>query len=645
MNTQTNRRQFLTLSLALTGAGALALNGCGGGGGGGSVPQGRAAVLAIALSAHQSLAGGRFYPFAAIRLAAPTGSQFTTRAAHRDVPMAVIYDEGLKLYKKYVPSGNAVAVSYFADSEATVPAGSATVAQAGSGAFTNDYLSYPATVNFSADVLGGTVPFTGSGSITYLDASGANTLTGSFTSRTNSVTLSGTLHLDGAGNVTGNLKMVQGSVTTQVTNIQGPFSGDLTGTIASDPYGWTGTIKFNLINGEYTVVLNTDSGAASATVDPTGSLIVTFADGTTQTITNPLSALVSDPGSGATPTPSPTPSPSDSAYTVVLLPRAGFPNYTLTGLSGKNQVGFGAKSVTGDFAHALFWNNAATIVDLHPLTGFDTSRATGISGAIQVGYGKPTGDFYFYSRALLWSGTAASLIDLHPNGYTQSAVAGISGSTQVGSAYGKGRSNDHAMLWKGTAESATDIHPSGFDTSFATAVSGDNIVGHGRINGSERDRALLWRGGSGAIDLSPNANTSYVATGVSGNVQVGYSNSSGESSRACLWLGNAGSFVDLHPETYDGNSGFVEFSSIAYGVSGDTQVGNVGFGSQSHAMVWKGTAASALDLHFTTLGLSIDGSLINPISSNATAIDSSGNITGYIIDAKLASYPVLWLKK
>lgn len=635
-----NRRHFLFSTLALTGAGALSLAGCGGGGGGVAIPQGNAAVRAIALSAHQSLAGGRSYPFAAIRLAAPAGSQFASKAVRRDVPSAIVYDAILGLYKKYVPTGNAVSVSYYTDTAATVPAGSATVTQNGVIAFSNTYASYPATVSFSADTFGGNLPFNGSGSITFLDATGANTLTGSFTSKTNNIALSGTLNLDGSGNVTGNMTMVQGGVTTRMTNVGGSLSGDLTGTLSSDPYGWTGTFKFNLQTGAFTLTLNTGSGASSAMLDSSGNLVIAFADGTTQTITNPLTASLSDSGGGSTP--APTPNPSNSAYTVVLLPRAGFPNYRLSGLSGKNQAGLGANSITGDASHALLWNNAAAIVDLHPLTGFDTSAAKGISGDIQVGYGKPTGRFY--GHALLWSGTAASVIDLNPKDHFGSEISGISGNIQVGSGT-TATSQYHALLWRGTAESAANIHPPGFDTSFATAVSGNNIVGQGRIKSAGSTRALLWQGSvPTAIDLSPNDTRSYVATAVSSNTQVGYSES-GNANRACLWHGSSGSFVDLHPATYDGNSGFIAFDSYAYGVSGDTQVGNVGFGSDSHAMIWKGTAASALDLHFTTLSLSINGNLINPVSSTATAIDSNGNITGYVTDAKFATYPVLWLKK
>lgn len=318
MKQETNRRKFLALSLVLTGAGALALAGCGGGkstftnGGGAALPQGKAAVRAIALSAHQSISGGRFYAFAAIKLAAPAGSQFTTRAAQgsRAVPDTIVYDAGLQLYKKYASTGSTVSVRYYTDAAATVPAGTATITELGGGDFTNSYPNYPATVNFAADTTEGTVPFTGSGSITYLDASGANTLTGSFTSKRNNVTLAGTLNLTGAGDVTGGMTMTQGGVTTRVTGITGTLSGDLTGSVVSDPYGWTGTIRFSIATGAFTLTLDlgtgTGGGTVSASLDTSGNLVIQFADGTTQTIASPLNEFIGGSGGGTTPTPTPT---------------------------------------------------------------------------------------------------------------------------------------------------------------------------------------------------------------------------------------------------------------------------------------------------------------------------------------------------
>ncbi len=93
------------------------------------------------------------------------------------------------------------------------------------------------------------------------------------------------------------------------------------------------------------------------------------------------------------------------------------------------------------------------------------------------------------------------------------------------------------------------------------------------------------------IDLNPSGFIDSAALGISGSQQVG-SGLTGGNSHALLWSGTAASAVDLNP------SGFTE--SGAGGISGSQQVGNgygPGTGGNSHALLWSGTAASAVDLH------------------------------------------------
>ena len=656
MKQETNRRKFLALSLVLTGAGALALAGCGGGkstftnGGGAALPQGKAAVRAIALSAHQSISGGRFYAFAAIKLAAPAGSQFTTRAAQgsRAVPDAIVYDAGLQLYKKYASTGSTVSVRYYTDAAATVPAGTATITELGGGDFTNSYPNYPATVNFAADTTEGTVPFTGSGSITYLDASGANTLTGSFTSKRNNVTLAGTLNLTGAGDVTGGMTMTQGGVTTRVTGITGTLSGDLTGSVVSDPYGWTGTIRFSIATGAFTLTLDlgtgTGGGTVSASLDTSGNLVIQFADGTTQTIASPLNEFIDGSGGGSTPTPTPSPTPSsnpgNATYTAVLLPSTGFKYTDIAGAFGDTQVGAGiVNGVDNGAFHALLWKGtAAGVVDLNP-TGFFDSQALGASDNSQVGIGFTAASGGFKFHALLWNGTAASAVDLHPAGFTTSQANGVSGTIQVGEGDMTGNNTSfHALLWSGTAASVVDLNPTGFSGSKATGASGNFQVGYGFTGSSSH--ALLWKGtAASAVDLNPSGFTSSLALGISGDTQVGYGFPPGVSySHALLWRGSASTVTDLHPQ------GFT--NSQANAVLGSTQAG-VGFptnGSDNHALVWQGAAASAVDLHAATLSLTQNGVRLSPVSSQATGINSNGDISGFVTDKDTTNYAVLWVK-
>src|ERR1035437_5025090 len=95
-------------------------------------------------------------------------------------------------------------------------------------------------------------------------------------------------------------------------------------------------------------------------------------------------------------------------------------------------------------------------------------------------------------------------------------------------------------------------------------------------------------------DLNPSGFTSSRANGNSGSQQVGYgySSVSGYYEHALLWSGTASSAVDLNP------SGFT--SSQANGNSGTQQVGNgsgSATGNNNHALLWSGTAGSVVDLN------------------------------------------------
>ena len=67
----------------------------------------------------------------------------------------------------------------------------------------------------------------------------------------------------------------------------------------------------------------------------------------------------------------------------------------------------------------------------------------------------------------------------------------------------------------------------------------------------------------------------------------------GGSTHAAMWTAN-GTPVDLNP------TGLVVATSVAYGTNGTQQVGygnGTDTGGEDHAMVWSGTAASAVDLN------------------------------------------------
>jgi len=224
-------------------------------------------------------------------------------------------------------------------------------------------------------------------------------------------------------------------------------------------------------------------------------------------------------------------------------------------------------------------------------------------------------------------------VDLHPTnlgGFDNTFALGISGAQQVGYGYGSraGSSGYYALLWNGSADSAVDLHPtSEFSNSSAFDTDGAQQVGNGIPEATNTAHALLWSGtATSAVDLHPTHLADYSnsagfsqAYGVQGGQQVGvaYSQFLSVKPHAILWSGTADSAVDLHPTNL---SGFE--LSTAYDTNGSLQVG---FGYQpllgGQALLWSGTANSAVNLH----NLLPQGFT----SSEAHSIDAQGIIYGW----------------
>jgi hypothetical protein len=314
-------------------------------------------------------------------------------------------------------------------------------------------------------------------------------------------------------------------------------------------------------------------------------------------------------------------------YVAIDLNSSGYAGTTGYGIGGREQVGDGN-------GHALLWRgSASSVVDLHP-DGFNSSGATAASGGMQAGWGYTTSGQN--QHALKWAGSASTVVDLDPTGiWARSEALGISGDQVVG----LGRMTDpgplRALLW--TSSGVVNLHPSGYNVSTATATDGVQQVGHGDLHGYVH--ALLWMGSANSVvDLNPLAG--YVASrahGVSDGQQVGigiYSANgvltSSARSHALLWRGTAESVVDLHL------SGFRESNALA--VAGSQQVGwGITADGLFHALVWNGTADSVVDLHvFLPARFA---------SSVASGIDASGNIIGWAEFGTGERHAVLWVRQ
>lgn len=240
-----------------------------------------------------------------------------------------------------------------------------------------------------------------------------------------------------------------------------------------------------------------------------------------------------------------------------------------------------------------------TMIDLTP-AGATTATAAGLSGAQQfgtVGFPSNVTPGTVENHAVLWSGDANALTDLGVG-----TANGVGDGQQVGLAF------NHAALWTGTPESFVDLNPTGWNTSAASGVAGGQQVGvanQQRVCGEKKGgcgsgtytvfQPFLWRGSAAsAVNLTPfglgfGAGQAYGTDGVQ-QVGVGWKVvglGAYSTPNAMLWTGTADSAVNLNPA----GSG----ESMAYAVAGGQQVGYA-FSFQ-HAMLWTGTAASAIDLH------------------------------------------------
>lgn len=314
-------------------------------------------------------------------------------------------------------------------------------------------------------------------------------------------------------------------------------------------------------------------------------------------------------------------------YVMIDLTPTGAVTSSAAGAAGTQQVGsagFAAAAANQPVvSHALLWNGAAAgAIDL------------GVGTAAAVGDGQQVGSAN--NRAALWLGTAASRIDLNPAPWDQSVAAGVAGGQQVGSATRsvlctakKGqcpngrRTEIHPFLWSGSAASAVDLTPLGLGFGAGRALGTDGLqqVGFGQqvlgINAFSGPFAVVWSGtADSAVILNPPDSGSSQANAVSGGQQVGYGYFP---HRALLWRGSAESVVELQPDGYaaseaNATNGIQQAGS---GFVGDafTSVGH------SHALVWTGSATSAVDLNqFLPPGFT---------DAAATGIDAAGNVVGW----------------
>jgi hypothetical protein len=134
------------------------------------------------------------------------------------------------------------------------------------------------------------------------------------------------------------------------------------------------------------------------------------------------------------------------------------------------------------------------------------------------------------------------------------------------------------------------------------------------------------------VDLNPGGFSDSQANGLGGGQQVGsgFGPSTSGNTHALVWTGTAASAVDLNPSGFD--------FSFAQSAGAGKQVGygsGSATGSRTHALLWSGSAASSIDL-----GLLLQAGLT---TSYATSIDVAGRVFGIALDSSAHVHAIEWI--
>jgi hypothetical protein len=271
------------------------------------------------------------------------------------------------------------------------------------------------------------------------------------------------------------------------------------------------------------------------------------------------------------------------------------------------------------------------VIDLGP------GQAFGVDAGRQVGYHL---DADGREHAALWSGSASSFVDLSPPGeFDYSQAQAISGGMQAGYA-GESHPSD-AILWSDNAKTA-QVRSLGFISQYNGLWNGRGvgyfIIGNPDADNEPVQQSAFLDTGSGIVNLHPAGHAASGAIAVQGNAQVGVVDS-----HAALWRGTAASFVDLHPASL----GFT--SSAAFDVDGAREVGAAYTvdvsGTRAHAVVWQGDVASAVDINpagfadsaaFATAGGKSVG------AGFATLTGSPSSVAKFVADLPRDGHALLW---
>lgn len=254
--------------------------------------------------------------------------------------------------------------------------------------------------------------------------------------------------------------------------------------------------------------------------------------------------------------------------------------------SGDAIVGFWSRS-GGGFGGACGWRrvgNALEVVDLHPGKAWDHTIAMGSGAGAYTGSGerKVKKGERAVDIALFWR-PDGTMVELPPAEAGNEAMAqGTDGAWVVGRVGRTG--GQRAALWPADGSRVIVLGDERSITEACAVADGEQVGVRWTGKGNA---AALWRGDAASfVDLTPAGHQSGWARGCARGFQVGHvqvkdtlrSGSSSMASKAALWRGSAASFVDLHallPAPWNASSaGVVEVRDGVLRIAGDvTQFG------------------------------------------------------------------------
>lgn len=235
-------------------------------------------------------------------------------------------------------------------------------------------------------------------------------------------------------------------------------------------------------------------------------------------------------------------------------------NVTPTGSSSAltSTSSAGGSAVGGNgLGHAILYDsNLDQTTDLNPLGAYG-SIAKGTDGIEQVGYSRN----YAYYNCTIWKGSAASAVLLLPSGASGSWCLGTDGGREIGWDYRPFYiyATQHAILWSGSANAYVDLHAGGATYSRGRAIHGseqvgeiDSVASTDPENGSMyNSQAVLWHDTAATmLFLNPAGYVASSALATNGSQEGGWARATNNSTaHAMMWSGSAASAVDLHPRS------------------------------------------------------------------------------------------------